>query len=37
MHGFYEGITGLIMEPIRGAQREGGMGALKGLGIGLAG
>lgn len=37
VYGLYEGLTGIIMEPIRGAQREGGVGALKGLGMGLVG
>lgn len=34
-HGMVEGIGGLVMEPIRGAKKEGALGAAKGAGIGL--
>jgi len=35
--GLYKGITGIVAEPIKGAQREGGLGFLKGVGRGLTG
>jgi hypothetical protein len=35
--GFYDGISGLVTQPLRGAQKEGGMGFLKGLGKGFGG
>ncbi|KAF2203330.1 UDP-Glycosyltransferase/glycogen phosphorylase [Delitschia confertaspora ATCC 74209] len=35
--GFYEGITGLVMDPVRGAKKEGGVGFVKGVGKGIAG
>lgn len=35
--GFYDGISGLVTQPIRGAQKEGGMGLLKGIGKGIGG
>jgi hypothetical protein len=31
------GFTGVIVQPIKGGQKEGAIGALKGVGIGLAG
>ncbi|KAF4335669.1 sterol glucosyltransferase [Fusarium beomiforme] len=34
-HGIVEGIGGVIMEPVRGAKKEGAIGAAKGAGIGL--
>ncbi|KLP20409.1 putative sterol glucosyltransferase [Fusarium fujikuroi] len=34
-HGMVEGIGGIIMEPVRGAKKEGAAGAAKGVGIGL--
>jgi hypothetical protein len=35
--GIFHGVTGIIAEPIKGAQKEGGEGFFKGLGRGLAG
>lgn len=35
--GFYDGISGLVTQPIRGAQKEGGVGFLKGFGKGIGG
>lgn len=35
--GLYDGISGLVMEPVRGAKKEGALGALKGFGKGLGG
>jgi hypothetical protein len=35
--GLYDGISGLVMEPVKGAKKEGALGALKGFGIGLGG
>ncbi|THY82256.1 UDP-Glycosyltransferase/glycogen phosphorylase [Aureobasidium pullulans] len=35
--GLYDGISGLVTEPIRGARKEGALGALKGFGKGLGG
>ncbi|KAF9769538.1 hypothetical protein IL306_013040 [Fusarium sp. DS 682] len=34
-HGIVEGIGGIVMEPVRGAKKEGAAGAAKGVGIGL--
>jgi hypothetical protein len=34
-HGILEGVGGLIMSPVRGAKKEGAVGAAKGLGIGV--
>ncbi|KAJ6442575.1 UDP-glucose,sterol transferase [Purpureocillium lavendulum] len=34
-HGFVEGFRGLVMEPIRGAEHEGAVGAARGAGVGL--
>jgi hypothetical protein len=34
-HGMVEGIGGIVMEPVRGARKEGAAGAAKGVGIGL--
>ncbi|KAI7762941.1 hypothetical protein LZL87_013432 [Fusarium oxysporum] len=34
-HGMVEGIGGIVMEPVRGAKKEGAAGAAKGVGIGL--
>ena len=35
--GIYDGISGLVTEPIKGARKEGAIGALKGFGKGLGG
>ncbi|KAI0409887.1 hypothetical protein F4802DRAFT_542482 [Xylaria palmicola] len=35
--GLYDGITGLITQPLKGAEKEGGAGLLKGLGKGIGG
>ncbi|XDG08853.1 hypothetical protein ABKA04_008468 [Annulohypoxylon sp. FPYF3050] len=35
--GFFDGITGLVTQPIRGAEKEGAMGALKGFSKGIGG
>ena len=35
--GWYDGVTGLVMQPIKGAQTEGAAGFAKGVGKGLAG
>lgn len=35
--GLYDGISGLIMEPVKGAKKEGALGALKGFGKGIGG
>ncbi|KAF2661950.1 glycosyltransferase family 1 protein [Lophiostoma macrostomum CBS 122681] len=35
--GFYDGITGLVMDPYKGAKKEGGVGFIKGVGKGIAG
>jgi hypothetical protein len=35
--GFYEGLSGLVMDPYRGAKKEGGAGFVKGIGKGIAG
>jgi hypothetical protein len=35
--GFYDGISGLVTQPLRGAQKEGGLGFLKGVGKGIGG
>lgn len=35
--GIYDGISGLVTEPIKGAKQEGALGALKGFGKGLGG
>nr|POF17089.1 isoform 2 of sterol 3-beta-glucosyltransferase ugt80a2 [Quercus suber] len=35
--GMYDGITGLVTQPMRGAQKEGAAGFFKGLGKGVAG
>lgn len=36
-YGFYDGITGLVMQPLRGAEREGAAGLVKGIGKGIGG
>ncbi|KAL3423468.1 glycosyltransferase family 28 domain-containing protein [Phlyctema vagabunda] len=36
-YGFYDGISGLITQPIRGAEKEGAAGLFKGIGKGIAG
>ena len=35
--GFFDGITGVVMNPVRGAKKNGGAGFIKGVGTGLAG
>ncbi|TVY83568.1 Sterol 3-beta-glucosyltransferase UGT80B1, partial [Lachnellula suecica] len=35
--GFYDGITGLVTQPLRGAEKEGTAGLLKGIGKGIGG
>ena len=35
--GFYDGVSGLATQPIRGAQKEGGVGLIKGMGKGIGG
>lgn len=35
--GLYKGVTGVVLEPIKGAQNEGAIGAIKGIGKGAAG
>jgi len=35
--GLYKGITGVVLEPIKGGQQEGALGVVKGIGKGLAG
>lgn len=35
--GMYDGISGLITQPLKGAQKEGGVGAIKGFGKGIGG
>jgi len=36
-YGMYDGITGLITQPLRGAEKEGAAGLLKGIGKGIGG
>ncbi|KYK54591.1 glucosyl/glucuronosyl transferase [Drechmeria coniospora] len=36
-YGFFDGIAGLVTQPIRGAQKEGTAGLLKGVGMGVGG
>lgn len=33
----YDGITGLVTQPLRGAKKEGAVGAIKGFGKGIGG
>jgi hypothetical protein len=35
--GLYDGISGLVMEPVKGAKKDGALGALKGFGRGIGG
>lgn len=35
--GIFEGVTGIIMQPIKQGRRQGGIGVLKGIGQGIAG
>jgi hypothetical protein len=35
--GFYDGITGLVTQPLRGAEKEGTAGLIKGIGKGIGG
>lgn len=37
IHGITSGVTGVVMDPIRGAKKNGLMGAVEGVGIGLIG
>jgi hypothetical protein len=37
VYGFYDGITGLVTQPIRGAQENGTIGAIAGIGKGVGG
>ncbi|KAH8165562.1 hypothetical protein CIB48_g2700 [Xylaria polymorpha] len=36
-YGFFDGITGLVMQPLKGAEKEGGAGLIKGFGKGIGG
>ncbi|KAI1128692.1 hypothetical protein F5Y10DRAFT_240035 [Nemania abortiva] len=36
-YGLFDGITGLVTQPLRGAEKEGGAGLLKGFGKGIGG
>jgi hypothetical protein len=36
-YGFYDGISGLITQPLRGAEKEGTAGLIKGIGKGIGG
>jgi len=36
-YGFYDGISGLITQPLRGAEKEGAAGLIKGIGKGIGG
>lgn len=36
-YGFYDGITGVITQPLRGAKQDGVVGLVKGIGFGLGG
>jgi hypothetical protein len=36
-YGFYDGITGLVTQPILGAQKNGAIGAIAGVGKGVGG
>ncbi|KAI0473713.1 hypothetical protein GGR56DRAFT_546540 [Xylariaceae sp. FL0804] len=36
-YGMYDGISGLVTQPLRGAEKEGGVGLLKGVGKGIGG
>ncbi len=35
--GFFQGLTGIVEKPMEGLQREGGIGLMKGIGIGVTG
>jgi hypothetical protein len=35
--GFYDGVSGLVTQPYKGAQKEGGQGFIKGMGKGIGG
>jgi hypothetical protein len=35
--GFYDGLAGLVTQPLKGAEKEGGIGLLKGFGKGIGG
>ncbi|KAK2603612.1 hypothetical protein QQS21_004193 [Conoideocrella luteorostrata] len=37
VYGFYDGVTGIVRLPIRGAKNEGAIGFLKGTGMGITG
>jgi hypothetical protein len=36
-YGFYDGISGLVTQPMKGAEKEGAAGFLKGIGRGIGG
>lgn len=36
-YGFYDGISGLVTQPMRGAEKEGAVGLVKGIGKGIGG
>ncbi len=36
-YGFFDGITGLVTQPLRGAEKEGTVGLMKGIGKGIGG
>jgi hypothetical protein len=36
-YGFYDGISGLVTQPIAGAKKEGAAGLVKGVGKGIGG
>jgi hypothetical protein len=35
--GFYDGLSGLVTQPLKGAEKEGGIGLIKGFGKGVSG
>jgi hypothetical protein len=35
--GLFDGITGVVVQPVKGAQKEGALGFFKGLGKGIVG
>lgn len=36
-YGLYDGLTGIVMQPLAGAKKEGAVGFLKGFGKGVGG
>lgn len=36
-YGFYDGLSGLVTQPLRGAEKEGAVGLIKGVGKGIGG